>query len=190
MTGNVIQGNYIGTDITGTQDRGNTLDGIRIRAGASNTTIGGTAIGAGNVISANVDDGIDMEDTTGNVIQGNFIGTDATGTVALGNEDGIAIKVGAINNTIGGTTAAARNIISASDEGIQITSATATGNLIQGNYIGTDITGTADLGNTNAGISINTASGNTIGGMAAGAGNLFEGLVYSVRNVSLSVRRG
>ena len=77
---------------------------------------------------------------------------------------------------MGGTTVTARNLISANATGVNITGAGATGNVVQGNYIGTDITGTVDLGNTNDGVLINSgAANNTIGGAAAGAGNLISG---------------
>ena len=84
---------------------------------------------------------------TGNLVAGNFIGTDVTGTVALGNgADGVVIDTSASGNTIGGTTAAARNIISANaDAGVEIHGAN--DNLVEGDYIGTDVTGTVALGN-------------------------------------------
>src|SRR2546426_7215505 len=83
-----------------------------------NNTIGGTAAGAGNVISGNSGAGIFLTDTTPSVttgtnIQGNLIGTNAAGTAAIANvQGGIVVASGSHNNTIGGTTAAARNVIS------------------------------------------------------------------------------
>src|SRR5262249_1722477 len=118
--GTLIEGNYIGTDVTGTVAIGNRILGVR------GQTVGGTAPGAGNLISAN---NIAVEP---DLIQGNLIGTDVTGTKALGNATGI---LG--GNVIGGTTAAARNIISGNDVGIF-----SSGGLIERNYIGTDISGT------------------------------------------------
>ncbi len=174
----VIQGNIIGLDINGTSALGNGNDGIAIKSGGDDNTIGGTAAGAGNLISGNGDDGIDLETaTTGNVIQGNYIGTDINGTADLGNGDrGVELEDSS-NNTVGGTTAAARNLISGNnDDGIALLYSAATGNLIQGNYIGTNISGTAALGNSSEGIYIfNDADDNTIGGTTAGAGNLISG---------------
>ena len=176
-TGNVIQANYIGTDITGAIDLGNTDDGIRILAGAHTNTIGGTAVGAGNLISGNDGDGVDLFGSNSNTIEGNFIGIDVAGTSDLGNSGkGVRVASSAANNIIGGTTAAARNVISGNDgDGIRIT----VGSLntqVMGNYIGTDVTGTVDIGNTGYGVLINSASfDNTIGGTAAGAGNLISG---------------
>ena len=79
---------------------------------------------------------------------------------------------GASDNTVGGTTAAARNVISANQWGIDIDGPTATGNIVEGNYIGTDVTGTLPLGNEIDGIIFSTnASNNTIGGTGGGQGN-------------------
>ena len=174
---NVIQGNLIGTDVNGTVDLGNSYKGIFIKNG-DNNTIGGTATGAGNLISGNGHDGIELEaGASGNVVQGNKIGTDINGTADLGNGDrGIELD-DAPDNTIGGTATGAGNLISGnSDDGIGLKDPTSTGNLIQGNYIGTNITGTAALGNSGDGIYVfDDAGDNTIGGTAAGAGNLISG---------------
>ena len=112
--GNVVAGNKIGTDATGTIALGNSANGIEIDADADNT-IGGSTVGAGNVISANGGYGVwlTQEGTNGNVVEGNLIGTDITGTAALGNaRSGVQIDLGAASNTIGGSTAAAGNLIS------------------------------------------------------------------------------
>jgi hypothetical protein len=178
-----VQGNFIGTDITGTAGLGNGGDGVDIANGAIFNIIGGTAVGARNLISGNVGNGVEMigVGTSGNLVEGNFIGTDVTGTAPLGNgDDGVRIDGGSDNNLIGGTSAGARNIISGNAaNGIQITDSTTatTGNIIRGNYIGTDATGMAAVGNGNAGIQISGgyAQGNTIGGTATGAGNLISG---------------
>lgn len=174
---NVIQGNYIGTNAAGTGAIGNTNYGMLFDS-SDNNTIGGLAAGAGNVISGNGGRGMSIwNGSTGNVVQGNLIGTNAAGTAALGNGYfGLEID-NAFSNTIGGTTSAARNVISGNtDDGIAIFGASSTGNVVQGNYIGTDITGLIDLGNGADGIDINTsASANTIGGSAAGAGNVISG---------------
>ena len=120
---------------------------------ANNNTIGGTVAGAGNVISGNSGHGIALADSSSNLIQGNLVGTNATGTAALPNVAGVGIVIGAgSNNTIGGTTPGARNLISGN--GVEATARHQicprfhddSGNLVQGNYIGTDITGTAALG--------------------------------------------
>lgn len=172
---NLVQGNYIGTDKSGTRALANGNNGIDLTTGVSNNTIGGTTAGAGNVISSNPYAGIAIGDphTSGNLIQGNLIGTDRTGAVALPNEEGINLYHGASNNTIGGTTAAARNLLSGnSDNGIDIHDPGTSGNLIQGNLIGTDAKGTGAVPNQGDGVLvINQASRNSIGGTVAGAGN-------------------
>ncbi len=118
----------------------------------------------------------------GNQVEGNFLGTDVSGTAALGNDIGVWVD-GVPDNTIGGTTAGARNVISGSKNfyGVYIIHSGATGNLVQGNFIGTDVTGTADLGNAQTGVFVSGASGNTIGGTAAGAGNILSGNGTGVR---------
>ncbi|MCC6418591.1 MAG: right-handed parallel beta-helix repeat-containing protein, partial [Gemmataceae bacterium] len=145
-------------------------------------TIGGPTAADRNVISGNLDAGISIAGASaGNVVLGNYIGTDATGTAALSNDIGIRIFDGAANNTIGGTTAAARNVISGNStegaaNGITIEGIGTTGNVVIGNYIGTDAGGTTALGNTGSGVAIfDGASGNLVGGTTAGAGNLISG---------------
>ena len=91
---------------------------------------------------------------------------------ALGNaQSGVRLKR-APSNTIGGSTAAAGNLISGNQEhGIIIFEAEATGNIVQGNLIGTDANGAGGLGNGNMGVRLRDASSNTVGGTAAGQGN-------------------
>lgn len=171
-SGTVITGNLIGTNATGTAAVGN-REGIQTFVsagnGVTNTTIGGTASGSRNVISGNTDNGIVLGGATGGLIQGNYIGLDVTGSAAVGNVQAGVATSGGSNILIGGTTAAARNVISANGNGIV---ASAGGPLIQGNFIGTDAAGMANLGNTTAGIYLtNVASNVQIGGTAAGAAN-------------------
>jgi titin len=177
-TGTIVQGNYIGTDVTGTAAIGNGAHGVSMNSGGN--TIGGTAPGAGNVISGNSARGIDLVESgaSNNTIQGNFIGTNAAGTAGIPNVTYGIFILRAQNNLIGGTVTAARNLISGNGEqGIYIAGsdgAMCNGNVIQGNYIGTDVTGTAAIGNT-MGVDLYYAANITVGGPAPGAGNLISG---------------
>ena len=169
-TNNLIEGNYIGTDVTGTAALGNFL-GVYIQV--ANNTIGGTTAGAGNLISGNIAGGVSINGGNNNLVLGNDIGADLTGTVALGNSGcGVDLQQEA-GNTIGGTTAGARNLISGN--GYAGVCLNGNGDLVQGNYIGTDSTGSAALGNNFAGIAFNNGNGNRIGGTTAGARNLISG---------------
>jgi len=176
-TGNVVSGNYIGTTVSGLAALGNVYSGIEVAASSSNL-IGGTASGAGNVIAANGQSGIYLlsPPTTSNLMQGNYIGVNANGTAALTNgEDGITIT-GVSGNTVGGTTAGARNILSGNVEsGVFIWTAGASSNVVEGNYIGTDVTGKLAIPNKSGGVTIDGVAGNTIGGTNAGAQNVISG---------------
>lgn len=114
VSDSIIQGNLIGTDITGTQPLGNVFIGIQISSDSDNTTIGGSGDGEGNIISANGSHGIQLQnDINDTVIHGNFIGTDITGDIDLGNNNhGIDISdAGTTNNLVGGLNDGEENII-------------------------------------------------------------------------------
>lgn len=171
---NTVQGNYIGLDPTGTILRTNGQYGIFVLGSYSNT-IGGTTITARNVIGGN-DTGIYLLNTFGNTVQGNYIGLSATGTSDVGNGNNGLTLFNAATNQIGGSTAAARNVISGNNgSGINLNTTGASGNLIQGNYLGLNAAGTAAVSNTADGITLNDAVGNLIGGTIAGAGNVISG---------------
>ncbi len=108
-----------------------------------------------------------------NVVAGNFIGTDSTGTTGLGNVIGVIITNGSDANRIGGLTPADRNVISGNtQEGVRITSSDA--NVVWGNYIGTNASGTAAIGNA-IGVNLNSHFYNSIGGTVSGSGNVISG---------------
>src|SRR5215204_2145623 len=110
---NRIEGNFIGTDTSGTQDLGNSIDGVTIASGAFNTTVGGTSRSARNLISGNGLSGVRVSSgSAGNQVQGNYIGTDKSGKADLGNAGSGVLTFDASNNTIGGATAGAGNVIS------------------------------------------------------------------------------
>jgi CSLREA domain-containing protein len=170
----LVQGNYFGTNAAGTAAIGSAATGIDAEIGTG-ITIGGTASGAGNVINA-TDTGITIGGVQFNaqvntIIQGNLIGMDATGTVALyALAFGIRINQ-SLDTTIGGSTPGAGNVINARGDGILV-GGTPRGVVIQGNKIGTDITGTLPLGNQGCGIAAGDTTIGTIGGENPGEGNI------------------
>ena len=185
VTGTVIQGNYIGVSAAGVAlaGNGNRGAGVWLR-NASGTTIGGTNSNERNVISGNGNDapdfwqGILVQSSDGNFILGNYLGTNATGTGAVGNFGaGIELNTGSQDNLVAG------NLISGNGaDGVVLWQATA--NVIRSNLIGTNAAGTAALGNGDFGIWITNASGNTIGGTSGTDGNVisasgFDGIAIS-----------
>lgn len=181
-TGNVVEGNYIGTDATGDAAVGNTSDGIQLDAAQGNT-IGGSVPGAGNVVSGNGQAGgiAAYGTSSGTLIQGNYVGTNAAGTAALGGNTECGIILTSNSNTVGGTSAGARNVISGNGGGCGL--AIGGSSTVEGNYIGTNASGTVALGNgvggqresdIPAGLFIGS-SNDQIGGSAPGAGNVISG---------------
>jgi Periplasmic copper-binding protein (NosD) len=190
-TRTLVLGNFIGTDFTGTRALGNGGRGVGLFNGGGpnpeNGTVGGTQAGARNVISGNAGDGVSIF-SVGNALQGNLIGTDVTGTRALGNNTGVSITSG-MNNTIGGAEPGAGNLISGNTNfGVQVAGADSRSNALLGNFIGTDVTGSTALRNS-YGVYISAASGTTVGGTAAGAGNLISGNFAGVVLFSASGNR-
>ena len=177
--GNFVQGNFIGTNAAGTADLGNATEGVSIFQSPNNTVGGLTAIpgtGVGNVLSGNNTDGVRVEghlNATGNVIQGNIIGLSADGTTDVGNLTGVRATNAGLQ--VGGVSGAARNIISGNSVGVVLSNSGSTfHSFIEGNYIGTDITGMLDRGNS-LGVSVGSAPGTRVGGTGAGAGNVISG---------------
>lgn len=184
---NLIEGNFIGTNVTGTTtfvDNGRI--GIEI-FGISDNIVGGSAPAARNIISGHESDGIEIGSDEGvpasnNRIQGNYIGTDKTGTQDLGNGGvGVLLYGGVSDTKIGGLTptpgTAPGNVISGNVyNGIEILDPGSDNNLVEGNIIGLDVSGAADLGNDMSGVLIDYgAVGNVVGGTAAGARNIISG---------------
>ncbi|HEX8204124.1 MAG TPA: hypothetical protein VF590_26845, partial [Isosphaeraceae bacterium] len=192
--GTLIAGNFIGCDAAGTTAFANLQSGVSLLMTAV-TTIGGTTAGARNVISGNRGNGVEIAlGSTANQVQGNFIGTDVTGTRTLlepspvgsiggvGNlQNGVLIDLAGLN-TVGGPAAGARNIIAGNrGNGVAISNSapnpalSATGNVVQGNSIGLDVTGRRGLGNLTNGVAVLDTPGNLIGGMDPGTGNAISG---------------
>jgi len=181
-TGNVIKGNYIGIDSAGTGFIASSSQdyGIFLTGSANSNIIGGDrTAGEGNVISGNTNTGIFTESThaNGNMIRGNIIGPQKDGSTIIAIADtqtyGIYID-NSPNNIIGGSSIY-RNIISANlTYGIRISGSSSTGNTMQGNYIGsaTDLTKITSAAQDIGVYILSSANSNTIGGWAAGEGNI------------------
>lgn len=183
--GNLVAGNYVGIAADGlTVAPNNVADldqqgGIRIES--SSNTIGGTSAADRNVISGNLFAGISLFGTSasGNFVYGNYIGVDANGALDRGNsQEGIDIQLGS-SNTIGGPGLGQRNILSGNgSDGIEIDGGDF--NIVQGNYIGTDVSGNILIPNVRDGVDINEEAGDgslrsLIGGTDPAEGNLIRG---------------
>lgn len=157
-TGAVIQGNFIGTDPTGSMSAGPEAFGMVVQAPS--------VVVSGNLISGYSQTGVYGLGGPGTVISGNLIGTNAAGTsVIAGPQRGVEF---ADPITIGGTTPDARNVISLGGSSIAAVHVAHSGTTVQGNYLGTDVTGTLPLGNA-IGVAVGSVSGcnilsNVIGG--------------------------
>ncbi len=177
-----LQGNYIGTTAAGTVMR-NGKYGVWIGGTSSGTLVGGTGVGQKNVISGHnlvtSDIGVQITGTTTNTtVQGNYIGVGPDGVTRMPNGNGIGVQGSSTNVTIGGSSSAARNIVSGNqNNGIIINGATtgSSGIAVQGNYIGLDKNGNAVTGATGYGITFTSPNGVLIGGAAAGEGNVISG---------------
>jgi titin len=180
---NLLEGNLVGTTATGLAPLDN---GAGIFITGNSNTVGGTTAGARNIISSNlgtgfpVNFGISIDGQYGpgtgsySLVESNYIGTDITGTVRLSQSTGIQIT--GDYNTIGGTTAAAGNVISGNSAPVFIFTsglsfADGFGNAILDNYIGTDASGTQGFGSQYGVYVAQGANNNAIGGTTAGAGN-------------------
>jgi hypothetical protein len=172
---NVIQGNYIGTDASGTMSRPNRMEGIWIAPGAQDNLVGGSNPGEGNVVSGNSLFGVSISGmgAKGNLVKGNYIGVDVSGRVALRDRYGVVLDGGAQNNIIGGSVPAEANVISGNQSaGVLIRGSGTNDNQIIGNFIGTDSSRSERLGQGTGIWLLEGAQGNTIGGAGEGEGNV------------------
>ncbi len=169
-TANQIQANFIGTNKDGTQAVGNN-NGIVLDNESNLNLIGGTNVAARNIISGNLKSGVEITNSTGNILFGNYIGIDVLGINALANNKGIFLLASAADfNQIGGGNASEGNIISGNTQmGIDLQGS---GNLIFGNLIGTQADSISALPNGPVGIWIQNGQNNQIGSEIAGTGNI------------------
>ena len=170
---NVIEGCWIGVAPSGASVG---IGNAGVSVNDAGNRIGGTNLAARNIVAGSGDYGIAILNAgaSNNVVQGNFIGVGPSGTNAPGNErDGVLIFA-ARGNLVGGTNAGAGNVIGGSEDyGVQI-SAEATGNRVEGNFIGVSSDRAVPLGNGAGGVIITGASTNTIGGRVDEAGNVIR----------------
>ena len=170
--GAIIEGNFIGTDATGALDAGNFGPGVLLAA--SGATVGGAAPAGRNVLSGNRGAGVVIaEGTTGNQVLGNLIGVSKDGTAVLLNSSH-GVNVQGIGNVVGGTAAGAGNVISGNNGAGVLVGFKSTGAVVQGNRIGTNAAGTGALPNVTHGVIVDGVNA-TLGGTAAGAGNVISG---------------
>jgi hypothetical protein len=167
--GDTVQACFIGTNVGGTSGLGNILNGVEVN-GTINNMIGGTQAGNGNVISGNGGNGVLITGggASGNLVQGNFIGCNLAGTAAIPNAlDGVLITSGlgnVVGNSLADISAGARNVISGNTgDGVHIQNASATNNVVVGNYIGVTAAGNAALGNQVNGVELEGAVGTFLG---------------------------
>jgi hypothetical protein len=182
---NAVQGNYVGTDPTGQAGvPGVQATGIQIEHG-DQSAVGGTATGAGNVVALN-GEGI-FVNAVNVTIEGNYVGTDATGTRPLGNIFGVTL-IFASGTEVGGNSTAARNVIADNQEAGVFLDLQSSDNAVQGNFIGVGADGSA-LGNHGHGVFIGElAHTNLVGGTGPGQGNL---IAYNTGDgVALHVNAG
>jgi hypothetical protein len=138
--------------------------GLRISGGGS--TVRGLSISKWGT-------GIRLSTLGGNVIEGNFIGVDPAGLTAKGNH-GSGVSADSDSNLIGGASPAARNVFSGNNAwglGAGI-AGSGTGNVVQGNFVGTNAAGTSSIPND---VGIQAGVNAVIGGSAVGAGNVISG---------------
>jgi Calx-beta domain-containing protein len=204
ITGNVIQGNYIGVNAAGNGGISNLREGVRISSfnasvDVTGNMVGGTQVGAGNVISGNHFDGLLLEGpkVKNNSVQGNFIGTDASGSFAIPN-DGNGVSVSGSDNLIGGPVPGARNIISGNGRGGSggngVWLGQGSGNVVQGNVIGANAALTTSVANLEHGVAIG-GTNSIVGGVAPGEANViafngYDGIISAATSATSNSFRG
>jgi len=181
----VLEGCFIGTNAAGTQALTPYGGGVNPRS-QTNARIGGTTPAARNLVSGDslfadhIAFGLGITQPVSNsLVAGNLVGTDITGLHLLVPAGPASMNTGGgANNVVGGTAAAARNVF------VSSVFVNGTGNRIEGNFVGLDVTGTIVINTNSGGISVGTsASNNTIGGSAAGAGNRIGGAIDSAIDI-------
>lgn len=172
---NTVDGNIVGLRADGITAAANGFYGVAIAAlglNSNNNIIGGLTASARNILSGNIAGGVLISGGhDNNAVRGNLIGTDATGSVSRGNQQGVYISQ-ASNNLV------SANLISGNlSSGVEITGDNSSANVISNNVIGTTLNGTLPLPNSGYGVHVLRGSNSMIGGTASGQGNL---IAYNV----------
>ena len=176
-TGNIVRGNSIGLSSTGVAAVPNGNAGILVINASNSTIIGGSLTAEANIISGNgtglTGNGINIDGSSNCIIRGNYIGVDATGNVGLGNaENGIALNASP-STTIGGPGLTDGNTIADHNFHAIVINGASNNSIVQGNNCGTNVTGTAAIGNDDSGVIVINTTGTQIGGTGANEGNVF-----------------
>jgi parallel beta-helix repeat protein len=180
---NRVLSSLIGIDPQDLQDTHHNGSGVVIEKGASGNIIGGLGTQERNVISGNIIAGVYVSNSNKNTIAGNYIGSDPTGAKPMGQRDGVLLEGNSTGNHIGtqvqntnGVIAVPANLISSNTYQIQIEGMGATGNVVEGNWIGVDSSGKRPLfSSATSGIDLDNTAGNMIGGVLAGSANVISG---------------
>ncbi len=162
-TGNTVIGNVIGLKPGGVAAVANGGPGVQIASGAPGNAV------RSNVISGNAREGVLVDGVANTVIAGNRIGTNGFGSSAVPNgAEGVVLQSGASGTSVGGASVADRNLISGNkNAGVVIRDASTSNNVVEGNNIGLDASGTGKIPNGQAGIAIFEGSNNRVGGDGA-----------------------
>lgn len=170
-----LQGNFIGT---GADDTSNQPP-ISCES-STGLIVGGAAPAARNVITAAGSDGVELNQCSNGLVQGNYIGLSPDGITKLGNLfNGVEVIQGANGNLIGGPNPGEGNVISGTTQSA-IKIDTSDGTTIQGNFLGTDADGTGQIGNP-FGVILSTTTNTLIGGPGEGEGNVVSGNQFGMR---------
>ncbi|MCW5942819.1 MAG: right-handed parallel beta-helix repeat-containing protein [Fimbriimonadaceae bacterium] len=172
---NTVTRNRCGTNANGTGAIPNTYSGIVLHTGTRLNSV------VDNLCSGNGEFGVYLggANTSGNIVQSNRCGTNASGTAALPNgRDGILVSEGTTQNTIGGVSAGGASLgnLLSGNLGTGLVLYKSTENVARSNFVGTDATGRATLPNGGNGIYLlGQANRNVIGGAGLREGNLVSG---------------
>jgi hypothetical protein len=174
---NTVSGNLIGLRSDQISVLGNHGDGVFIGGGATYNTVGGDSLEEHNYVAGNHNGVVVLgSGSDHNLIIGNYIGTTIDGSAPLPNTNcGVALVDGAQHNRVGGLGGELNLISGNLGPGVVIEGMNASYNQVTGNFIGTDQTGMAELGNHNSGVVINLADYNVVGGDTRDGWNIISG---------------